>query len=79
VETLVRVDTGRVVVIVPPNADVDLSCRAGVGDLECLGHHDSGPDTRIDDFVDNGADGPGGLHINLTARVGAGQVEVRRG
>jgi predicted membrane protein len=71
------VDTGDITVWVPQTADVDLTCRAGVGDLQCLGRTQDGADNRIE-VTDNGSDGVGGLRINLTARAGVGHVEVHR-
>ncbi|HEV2779149.1 MAG TPA: PspC domain-containing protein [Actinophytocola sp.] len=78
VDTRVEVDTGEAVVILPENADVELTCSAGVGDVQCLGQEATGPDSKVE-FTDYGADGEGGLKIELDVEVGAGTVEVRRG
>jgi phage shock protein PspC (stress-responsive transcriptional regulator) len=78
VHTNVRVDAGEVIITVPRNADVDVTCRANVGDLDCLGDTASGPSKELTVHND-GDDGPGGPRIDLHAEVGAGHVEVRRG
>lgn len=79
VRTQVHVGLGNVAVIVPPTADVDFTCQAGVGSVECLGQERNAVDVRISG-VDYGTDGPGsGLKIFLDARAGSGTVEVRRG
>lgn len=78
VSTTVSVDAGDVTVIVPANADVDLFCRADIGDINCLGRNDSGPDVEKS-IMDHGPDGRGGLSVTLHVEVGAGSVEVRRG
>lgn len=77
VDTSVRTDAGQVIVTVPKNADVDLSCEVAAGDLDCLGHRADGLGSEVS-FQDNGPDGEGGLRIELHVRVNAGTVEVRR-
>jgi phage shock protein PspC (stress-responsive transcriptional regulator) len=80
VDTNVRVDAaGQVTIIVPPTADVEVSCKANLGEVKCLNldRNGSGPDSGT--FTDYGDDGPGGLQIHVKAKVGTGQVEVRRG
>jgi phage shock protein PspC (stress-responsive transcriptional regulator) len=79
VETEASTDVGTVEVIVPENADVTVECRADKGNADCLGQSAEGLDSEIDEFTDNGADGPGGLRIILQARTDTGSVEVRRG
>jgi phage shock protein PspC (stress-responsive transcriptional regulator) len=79
VNTDVRTDVGNVTVIVPKDADVNLSCHVGAGNAECLGTNVSGADKAVASRDDFGADGEGGLRIRLTASVGTGNVEVRRG
>ncbi|MGQ0837589.1 PspC domain-containing protein [Actinokineospora sp.] len=79
VETEVGADVGDVTVIVPENADVFLKCAVGVGEVTCLGEQSSGPGAEIAK-TDFGADGEGGLRIELDVEVsGPGSVEVRRG
>lgn len=80
VRTSARLDVGEVVVIVPKNADVRVDCEAGLGDVSCLGQADSGGGSPRATVSDDGADGEGGLFIDLDAIVsGPGSVEVRRG
>lgn len=79
VNTEVKIDAaGDVKVTVPQNADVEVNCHAGVGDVVCLNERQDG--TSVDkEVTDFGPDGEGGLKINLDVRVGTGAVEVRRG
>jgi predicted membrane protein len=78
VRTNVSVGLGNVSVIVPPDADVELTCSAGVGSVECLGQNQNAMDAQVR-VTDTGTDGPGGLRIVLDARANSGTVEVRRG
>ncbi|MBP2322561.1 phage shock protein PspC (stress-responsive transcriptional regulator) [Kibdelosporangium banguiense] len=78
VSTSVTVGLGNISVIVPPNADVQVTCDAGLGAVECLGQEQNATDAHVN-TVDYGADGQGGLKIYLDARVNSGTVEVRRG
>ncbi|WP_233438331.1 PspC domain-containing protein [Actinokineospora spheciospongiae] len=79
VTTEVHADVGSVVVRVPENADVAVRCSAGVGTVTCLGATMDGTSPNVDK-TDFGADGEGGLKIDLVAGVnGPGDVEVRRG
>ncbi|HEU5471569.1 MAG TPA: PspC domain-containing protein [Actinophytocola sp.] len=76
VDTRVTMSAGEVTVIVPATADVDIHCTAHAGgDIDCLGREESGlkPDLRVEE------DGPGSLHVSLTAETNVGRVEVRRG
>ncbi|EHR59503.1 putative stress-responsive transcriptional regulator [Saccharomonospora cyanea NA-134] len=77
--TTVRSGAGNVTVLLPPDADVDYRCEAAVGNVECLGQEHNGIDTPELRGVDPGTDGEGGPKITLTAKIGAGNVEVRRG
>jgi phage shock protein PspC (stress-responsive transcriptional regulator) len=77
VVTMIRVDAGEAIVIVPENADVHVRCEVGVGDVNCLGRRDDvGSDMEFEDL---GPDGEGGRRIELHVDVNAGDVEVRRG
>jgi phage shock protein PspC (stress-responsive transcriptional regulator) len=79
VETEVRTDfAGDAEVILPANADVVLRCQADTGNVDCLGEQRDGVDPEVE-LRDDGADGPGGLQIELTVSTAAGNVEVRRG
>jgi phage shock protein PspC (stress-responsive transcriptional regulator) len=74
VRTIVETGVGDVTVKVPATADVTVSCEAGLGDTDCLG-----VTSDVAGHVDLGPDGPGGLVLDVTARSGAGDVEVQRG
>jgi len=69
---------GDVTVIVPPDADVEAACVTSAGQAQCLDRTAEGTDAEVE-VTDYGADGRGGLMIDLHAEVGAGNVEVRRG
>ncbi len=80
IHTTVRTDVGDVLIIVPKDADVELECQVGAGDIECLEQKRSDFDAEVTEFLSEGADGEGGLSIDLDAEVAtAGNVEVRRG
>jgi phage shock protein PspC (stress-responsive transcriptional regulator) len=74
VRTVVESGAGDITVKVPPTADVTVSCDAGLGDVDCLG-----VTSDVGGHVDLGPDGPGGIVLDVTARSGAGDVEVQRG
>ncbi|CAM3984945.1 PspC domain-containing protein [Kibdelosporangium persicum] len=78
VHTSVHVGLGTVSVLVPENADVEVTCEASLGSVDCLGYEQNATDAHVS-TVDNGTDGAGGLKIYLDARVNSGDVEVRRG
>jgi phage shock protein PspC (stress-responsive transcriptional regulator) len=77
--TEVRADVGSVDVYVPENADVTVTCAADAGSVNCLGQQRDGIDSRVEQFVDVGPDGPGGLEIELVVSADLGDVEVHRG
>jgi predicted membrane protein len=79
VHTRVRVDAGDILVLVPQTADVDVTCKVNVGEVECLGQTEDGPGSEKKIENDFGTDGEGGLKIDLDVHAGAGHVEVRRG
>ena len=71
------VGVGSLVVVVPAAAEVAVDARAGMGDLELLGRSADWGGVDVDaDVVDPGEEGGG--RLVLDARVGVGQVEVRR-
>ena len=74
VRTVIESGAGDITVKVPPTADVTVSCEAGLGDVDCLG-----VTSDVGGHVDLGPDGPGGIVLDVTARSGAGDVEVERG
>lgn len=78
VRTVLTVGTGNLEVIVARDADVELRCHVNVGDVDCLGRDDAGPNSEVR-AIDLGEDGPGGQRIELDLNAGAGHVEVRRG
>ena len=69
------VAAGSLQIVVPADAAVNVDAHVGAGDLELFGRHSEGLDIdrRIDD---HGREGAGALVIR--ARVGIGEVEVRR-
>lgn len=80
IHTRVKTDVGDVLIIVPKNADVELECQVGAGEIDCLEEKRSDFDAEVLEFMSPGPDGPGGLVIDLDAEVAtAGNVEVRRG
>jgi predicted membrane protein len=78
VHTSVSVGAGDIEVILPRHADVEVTCRANVGDVTCLGRNESGPDSEIT-VPEDGDSGADGLRIKLDVDAGVGSVEVRRG
>ncbi len=76
--TVVSVSLGEARVVLPPDVDVELTCRAGIGEVNCLGETSSGIPSRAD-VTDLGRDGPGGGTLLLDVRTGTGTVEVTRG
>lgn len=79
VVTNVRNGAGQTVVIVPETADVQYSCEVEAGNMDCLGAGNDGVGRPVITGRDLGADGPGGLQLNVTVSQGAGNIEVRRG
>ena len=79
VTTQIRNGAGNTTVTVPQNADVTYSCDLTAGNVDCLGQQTDGVKRPAITGVDNGADGPGGLKIDLRVTQGAGDIEVRRG
>ncbi len=79
VTTSVAVGMGQIDVILPPNVDAQVSCRAQVGNVDCLGVTDNGSFPAQVDMTDNGPDGPGGGRLVLDVHAGMGNVQVERG
>jgi phage shock protein PspC (stress-responsive transcriptional regulator) len=77
VTTSVAVGMGKIDVILPPNVDAQVTCRAQVGDVDCLGMSDSGIPARVNP-TDNGPDGPGGGQLVLDVHAGVGNINVER-
>ena len=74
----VQVDVGHLVVILPPGVDVDVTARVDGGDADVLGQQWGGFGNDSRQVRDNGADGPGGGQLKLTATVDLGKLEVHR-
>jgi phage shock protein PspC (stress-responsive transcriptional regulator) len=80
--TVVNLEVGDITVLLPPNVDVTVHCRAEIGDVNCLGQHGEtdGPTQDVTVQRDLGADGvPSGRALELELLVRTGDVEVRRG
>jgi phage shock protein PspC (stress-responsive transcriptional regulator) len=72
-----RIGFGQIVVVVPPDVDVTVDARTGVGGVSLFGSNTGGINehrTR----TDYGADGPGGGTLDLTLYAGFGHLEVHR-
>lgn len=78
VTTTVQLGLGDLNVLLPPNANVEVHCEAGLGEVNCLGGHASGHDP-VQERLDLGADGERGGKIVLNASVGTGDLAVDRG
>jgi phage shock protein PspC (stress-responsive transcriptional regulator) len=74
--TTVTVDAGDVRVILPANADVDVTCTSNVGTVRCLNQRGDWHDITLHevDKADNAAGS-----IVLQVRSGAGDIQVQRG
>ena len=76
VNTEVEVHAGQASVIVPTDANVNVTCSTNAGDVDCLGNVESG--LRKQTSITQHPSSDQG-EINLTVHVGAGQAEVRNG
>lgn len=80
VRSSVSLGAGRVIVLLPRDADVALTATAGVGEVRVGPRIENGPDATIEIGNDLGADGVrSGRQLVLDIETGAGDVEVRRG
>jgi phage shock protein PspC (stress-responsive transcriptional regulator)/predicted membrane protein len=80
VRSTITLGAGDVEVLVPPNADVTLTGRVGVGSVQFGDRSESGPGAAVEVTDDLGADGVrSGRPLVLEIEAGAGSVEVRRG
>lgn len=78
VTTSVAVGMGETEVILPANVDAQVTCRAQVGNVDCLGVSDSGSLPTQVDVINTGPDGPGGGLLVLDVNAGMGNVNVER-
>ncbi|HEX3782362.1 MAG TPA: PspC domain-containing protein [Pseudonocardiaceae bacterium] len=76
VTTSVTVDTGQAQVLVPSNADVVVSCHAGVGSVNCLDQHSDGANNGTIHTSQNDGSGNHNLKILLDVNSSIGDVEV---
>ncbi len=76
VDTEVTVRAGQATVIVPKDANLNVTCTANAGEVDCLGVTQSGLQQEIV-RTEQGSSDEG--TINLTVHVGAGQGQVRHG
>jgi hypothetical protein len=74
----ISVDVGNLLVILPPNVDVDVSASLDGGSADVLGQHWDGMGNDSRRVHDNGADGVGGGTLQLDTSVALGKLEVRR-
>jgi len=65
-----HVGMGELRVIVPRNEDVNVSAHVKAGDIDALGRHEDGTNTRLETG--------GGSTLTIVANVGAGHIEVVR-
>jgi Cell wall-active antibiotics response 4TMS YvqF len=73
-----QVNFGRLVVFVPPDADVTAFTDVNAGDSTVFGQKWSGVQGSGREVTDLGPDGPGGGELRLFLHVNAGELEVRR-
>lgn len=72
----VSVGVGELRVLVPAGIAVDVTARAGLGDLRILGRDNEGVGAEVDRSVDGDGDSEGRLVLDL--QVGAGEIRVDR-
>jgi hypothetical protein len=74
----VQVNIGNLQIIVPPDVDVVVDADLSTGNAHVFGTTWAGLSQQPRTVTDNGGDGPGGGTLTLHARVGVGNLEVRR-
>lgn len=77
-KTSVAVGVGQTRIYLPRNVDVQVSCQADFGDVQCLGHSDPEGDPSQVTVIDNGPDGPGGGKLILDVHSSVGDIYVDR-
>jgi predicted membrane protein len=75
VNTAVQVSGGDITVEVPANAEVRATCSASLGDVDCLGQQDSGPNGQTLHATQTATQGDK-LTIVLDVHGSLGDVEV---
>jgi hypothetical protein len=78
VTSTVVLGTGDLRVVLPPQVDAQVTCRAELGEVGCLGRGSSGLPAEVV-ARSTGTDGPGGGTLVLNVRAGSGVVKVERG
>ena len=78
VDVDVAVNVGDLTIILPPNVDTNVDAKVSVGDGKVFDQSWNGIDKSRRHITDNGADGPGGGHLNLKTDVSLGNLEVHR-
>ena len=76
VSTEVEVRAGQASVIIPAEANVEVTCTTNAGEVDCLGNVENGLHKETSATQDGSSDEG---TIDLTVHVGAGQAEVRNG
>ncbi|MFI6758574.1 PspC domain-containing protein [Micromonospora sp. NPDC050417] len=78
VQVTVRVNFGKLRVIVPPDVDVTTDAEVNAGDARIFGDRWSGVNNPSRQVTDLGPDGVGGGKLRLFLHVNAGDAEVYR-
>jgi phage shock protein PspC (stress-responsive transcriptional regulator) len=74
----VSVDLGSLVIVLPPNVDVEVDANVDVGNAQIFQQQWGGLDPGSQTVVDFGDDGPGGGNLRIDATVDLGSLEVHR-
>jgi predicted membrane protein len=74
----VQVNVGNLRIILPPNVDAVVQADVSTGNAQVLGTSWGGLNQPPRTVTDNGGDGPGGGTLAVRAKVGIGNLEVRR-
>jgi len=77
VRTKLSAGVGNVEVLLPPDVDVSIDARAGLGEVNVLGRTENGT-AATRSVVDHGSSGDGSIDLVLDLDVNIGQVEVDR-
>lgn len=74
----VQVNIGDLQIILPPDVDATVEADVSTGNAHVFSSAWGGLNQEPRTITDNGGDGPGGGTITVRARVGIGNLEVRR-